>query len=109
MAQRISQSLGRHLAAAASAAAIGLGVIAASLSSAAAQQVVVVVNGDPITAVDIAQRSKLLQISTHREPARQEVIDELIDERLKLQVAKRYKLEISDSEVDSTFNGIASR
>jgi len=69
----------------------------------------VVVNGDPITAIDIAQRSKLLQISTHREPPRQEVIDELIDERLKLQVAKRYKLEISDSEVDNTFNGIASR
>src|SRR4051794_30197039 len=109
MAQRISQSVGRRLSAAASAAAIVLGVTLASLGPAAAQQVVVVVNGDPITAIDIAQRTKLLQISTHREPPRQEVIDELINEKLKLQVAKRYKLEVSDADVDGTFNGIASR
>lgn len=113
MTQRISQSIGRRLAvtasAAASAAAIVLGVTLASLSPVAAQQVVVVVNGDPITAIDIAQRSKLVQLSTHKEPSRQEVLDELIDEKLKLQVAKRYKLEVTDSEVDSTFNSIASR
>jgi peptidyl-prolyl cis-trans isomerase SurA len=37
------------------------------------------------------------------------VLDELIDEKLKLQDAKRWKLEITDSEVNSTFNNIASR
>jgi peptidyl-prolyl cis-trans isomerase SurA len=97
------------MAAIAARMAVFLVLIAASLSPAAAQQVVVVVNGDPITAIDITQRSKLLQLSTHRDPPRQEVIDELINERLKLQVAKRYKLDISDSDVDATFNNVASR
>lgn len=97
---------GRHLVAATLAA---MALAAAWHSPAAAQQVVVMVNGDPITAVDIAQRTKLLQVSTHRVPTRQEVLDELIDERLKLQTAKRYKLEITDAEVDGAFNNIASR
>jgi len=69
----------------------------------------VVVNGSPITAIDIAQRSKLIQISTHKTPTRQEVLDELIDERLKLNVAKRYQLEITDKEVDAAFKNIATR
>jgi peptidyl-prolyl cis-trans isomerase SurA len=74
-----------------------------------AQQVVAVVNGDPITAVDITQRTKLVQLSTHRPAARQEILDELIDEKLKLQIAKRFKLEITDSEIEGTFKTIASR
>jgi peptidyl-prolyl cis-trans isomerase SurA len=74
-----------------------------------AQQVVAIVNGDPITAVDIAMRTKLVQLSTHRAATRQEVLDELIDEKLKLHIAKRYKLEITDQEVDSAFNNIAQR
>jgi len=45
---------------------------------ASAQQVVVIVNGEPITALDIEQRSKLTQLSTHKAPSRQEIIDELI-------------------------------
>src|SRR2546430_1623820 len=84
-------------------------VIAAAHSPAVAQQVVVSVNGDPITALDIAQRTKLIQISAHRTPTRQEVVDELIDEKLKLQVAKRYKLEITDKDVDGAFDNIATR
>ena len=85
-------------------------VMAAAWSPpAGAQQVVVMINGDPITAVDIAQRSKLIQISAHKTPTHQEVVDELIDERLKLQTANRYKLEITDSEVDEAFKNIASR
>jgi len=75
----------------------------------AAQQVVAVINGDPITAIDIAQRTKLIQISAHKAPSRQEVLDELIDERLKLQVAKRFKLEITDGDVDEAFKNIATR
>jgi peptidyl-prolyl cis-trans isomerase SurA len=91
------------------AALLWLGLIVGWHAPAAAQQVVVLINGDPITAIDITQRSKLIQISTHKAPARQEVLDELIDEKLKLQVAKRYKLEITDSEVDAAFKNIATR
>jgi len=91
------------------AALLSLGLVAGWHVPAAAQQVVVLINGDPITAIDIAQRTKLIQISAHKTPSRQEVLDELIDEKLKLQTAKRYKLEITESEVDETFKNIASR
>ena len=80
-----------------------------SQGPAAAQQVVALVNGEPITAMDIAQRTKLIQVSTRQTMTRQQVLDELIDEKLKLHVAKRYKLEISDAEVDAAFNNIATR
>ena len=54
----------------------------------ATSQVQIIVNGDPITAYDIEQRSRLVQLSTRKTPTRKEVVDELIDEKLKLNVAK---------------------
>jgi peptidyl-prolyl cis-trans isomerase SurA len=74
-----------------------------------AQQVVVVVNGEPITALDIEQRSKLIQLSTHKAPPRQDVIDELINEKLKVREAKKFGLDIPASEVDGAYASMASR
>jgi peptidyl-prolyl cis-trans isomerase SurA len=71
--------------------------------------IVVIVAGEPITALDIEQRSKLDQLSTHKMPARQEVIDELITEKLKVKEGKRLGFEVSSTEVDSAFAGMASR
>ena len=88
-------------------AAIAAVCIATGASTlASAQQVLVMVNGDPITTYDVDQRSRFVQISTRKPAARQEVIDELINEKLKVQVLKRYKLEITDKEVDSAFANI---
>jgi peptidyl-prolyl cis-trans isomerase SurA len=78
-------------------------------TTASAQQVVVVVNGEPITALDIEQRSKLTELSTHKKPARQEVLDELINERLKVREAKKWGLDVSNSEVDNAYASMASR
>ena len=83
--------------------------VSAPGSVARAQQVVVIVNGEPITALDIEQRSKLTELSTHKAPARQEVLDELINEKLKVREAKKFGLEISGSEVDSAFATMAGR
>jgi peptidyl-prolyl cis-trans isomerase SurA len=81
-----------------------LAVATAGTSSAvSAQHVLVMVNGQPITSYDVDQRSRFVQISTHKTPARQEIIDELINEKLKVDVLKRYKLEITDKEVDDAF------
>jgi peptidyl-prolyl cis-trans isomerase SurA len=77
--------------------------------AARAQQVVVIVNGEPITALDIEQRSKLSQLSTHKVPPRQEVLDELITETLKVKEGKKWGLEVSDSDVDSAYANMASR
>src|SRR5215471_14115616 len=83
--------------------------VSALATLARAQQVVVIVNGDPITALDIEQRSKLIQLSTHKAPTRQEVLDELINEKLKVREAKKFGLEIPSSEVDTAFASMASR
>jgi peptidyl-prolyl cis-trans isomerase SurA len=83
---------------------------AALLAPAVAQaQVVVLANGSPITELDIAQRSKLIAASKHKAPSRQEVINELIDDRLKISKAKTYGLEVTDKEVDDAFTNMATR
>lgn len=92
------------------AAAVLAGVFwAAPFSSAGAQQIVASVNGEPITAVDLAQRTRLIQASTQKAPSRKEVLDELIEERLKIQTSQRYRLEITDADVDNVLAGMAQR
>jgi len=78
-------------------------------SRALAQHVVLVVNGEIITDYDVAQRTKFNALSTHKTPSRQEVIEELIDEKLKVQIARRYKLDITDNDVDSSYSDMAQR
>ena len=86
-------------------------VIAAVLAAPAAvnAQVVVVANGSPITELDIQQRSKLITNSTQKTLPRQDVINELINDRLKIAKAKVYGLDVSDSEVDAAFDSLAQR
>src|SRR5260221_6686676 len=85
---------------------LGLSALA---TAARAQQVVVIVNGEPITALDIEQRTKLNQLSTHKIPSRQEVLDELINEKRKVREAKKLGLEIPSSEIDTAYASVASR
>lgn len=72
-------------------------------------QIALLVNGDPITAFDIEQRGKLLKLSTHKQPPREDIVKELIDEKLKVQVGKKYGLDISPSDVESAYGNIARR
>jgi peptidyl-prolyl cis-trans isomerase SurA len=78
---------------------------AAAIGPARAQTVVAFVNGEPITARDVESRAKLIELSSsdHKAPARQKVIDELIDEKLQVREARRWGIEISNAEVDSSF------
>jgi peptidyl-prolyl cis-trans isomerase SurA len=78
-------------------------------SVAQAQQVVAFVNGQPITTLDVEHRSKFLELSTKKPPTRKEVLDSLIDEILEIKEAKRFGIDIPDSEVENAFNGVASR
>jgi peptidyl-prolyl cis-trans isomerase SurA len=85
-------------------------IAAAAVSNTArAQQVVMIVNGDVITAYDVEQRMKFVQLSTHKPGVRSEVIDELIDDKLKVQFGRRYKIEIPDSDVDAQFAEMGHR
>jgi peptidyl-prolyl cis-trans isomerase SurA len=86
-------------------------IVAAALAVPATghAQVVVVANGSPITEIDIQQRTKLVITSTHKTPSRQEVINELIDDRIKIAKAKTYSLEVGDDEVDAAYENMAKR
>ena len=88
-------------------AAAVLLVAAVAATPAARAQVVVVANGSPITAYDIEQRTKLIESSEHKRPARQDVIQQLIDDRLKIAKAKEYGLEVPQAQIDQAFNSIA--
>src|SRR5262245_22505563 len=83
-------------------------MIAIVLACPAAAQVVVIANGSPITEYDIQQRMKL-DSSSHKTVTRQQTIDDLIDDRLKISKAKVYGLEVDDSEVSRAFEGMATR
>jgi peptidyl-prolyl cis-trans isomerase SurA len=89
--------------------AVAFATAAALSQPAFAQQVVVIVNGSPITSYDIEQRTKFTIMATHKTPTRQEVIEELIDEKLKVQAGQRYKLEVTDSEVDTAYAAMGQR
>jgi peptidyl-prolyl cis-trans isomerase SurA len=46
---------------------------------------------------------------THKAPPRQDVIDELINEKLKVREAKKWGLDVSTSEIDGAYASMASR
>ncbi len=67
------------------------------------------VNGEPITNYDIEQRTKLDALSTHKAPSRQEVIDELIDQKVKIREAKQFSVDPTSADVDASFAQMSSR
>jgi peptidyl-prolyl cis-trans isomerase SurA len=74
-----------------------------------AQSVAVMVNGEPITNYDIEQRTKLTTLSTHKAPTRQEVIEDLINEKVKIREAKKFGVDPSASDIDSSYAGMSQR
>ncbi len=68
-------------------------VLAVASATRAQEEVVVLVDGEPITSLDIQHRSKFMELSTHKPPSRQEAIDSLVDQILELREAKRYDIE----------------
>jgi peptidyl-prolyl cis-trans isomerase SurA len=86
-------------------------IVVATCVAATAQNVVVVVNGEPITALDVEQRMKFLQLTnpSQKPAAKQTVIEELIDEKLKVREGKRWGIEISDSEVETMYATMGQR
>ena len=74
-----------------------------------AQTVAVMVNGDPITNYDIEQRSKLTFLTTHKPADRQQVINELIDEKVKIREGKKFGVDPSASDIDQSYAAMSSR
>jgi peptidyl-prolyl cis-trans isomerase SurA len=90
--------------------AIAAGLVLTGLPAPArAQNIVVMVNGDPITDFDIDQRSKLDQLTTQKTPPRQDVINELIEDRIKLKEGKKYGVDPGVSDINQSYEGMAQR
>jgi len=84
-------------------------LVLAVASNARAQEVVAFVSGQPITTLDVEHRGKFMQMSTKKVPTRKEVLDSLIDEILEVNEAKRFTIEVPESEVDNAFSNVATR
>jgi peptidyl-prolyl cis-trans isomerase SurA len=65
-------------------------------------------DSEQITELEIQQRSRLTEHGG-KAPAREDVIDELRKEKLKINEARASGVEISDSEVDEAYARMASR
>ncbi|HEX7882094.1 MAG TPA: peptidylprolyl isomerase, partial [Afipia sp.] len=61
-------------------------------STVMAQSVAAMVNGEAITNFDVDQRIKLTQLTARKVISRQEALEELINDKLKVKEAKRYGL-----------------
>lgn len=103
----IATSLLRFARAAALAAATL--VLAGHGSQARAQSIVAVVNGEAITNSDIQQRIKLTTLTVRKTPSRQEALDDIINDKLKIREGKRYGLDLSATDIDAAFGNMASR
>lgn len=88
-----------------------LAVFALSIFSAgpAAAQVVALVNGDPVTAVDVTQRVRLNETFLRKKTNKKEALEELINEKIELQQAKQKSIYITDEQINKALSGMAQR
>jgi peptidyl-prolyl cis-trans isomerase SurA len=101
--------LSRQLWSRAAGGAVALAVLAGGISPVPAQSIACMVNGEPITSLDIEQRTKLNFLTTRKQMSRQEVLDELTNEKVKLKEAKRFGIDPTASDVDQSYSGMSQR
>lgn len=78
------------------------------VTPARAQSVAAMVNGEPITNFDIDQRMRLQALSNQK-GSRKQVLEELIDEKVKIKEAKKYGVDPSASDIDASIASMAQR
>ena len=88
---------------------LALAVLAGGISPLPAQSIACMVNGEPITQMDIEQRTKLNFLTTRKQMPRQEVLEELTNEKVKLKEAKRFGVDPSASDVDGAYGSMSQR
>ncbi|WP_225714049.1 SurA N-terminal domain-containing protein [Bradyrhizobium semiaridum] len=88
---------------------LALALLAGGGVTAHAQTIAVMVNGEPITNFDIEQRAKLDALTGKKGENRQAILNDLIDEKVKIKEAKKFGVDPGSSDVDQAFNGMAQR
>ena len=72
--------------------------------------IIALVNDEPISAYDVVQRVRFMSATTRKQPSeamRKKAIDDLINENLQMQEAKKQNIVVSDDQVDNALNNIA--
>jgi len=87
-----------------SAIIVGLALLLLAVPASAAT-VRVKVNGDPITDIQIAQRQALMTLEGKR--GQKAAVDELVNEALELQEAKRLGFTVAETDIDDAVLGLA--
>ncbi len=88
---------------------LAIALLGALGGAAQAQQILVMVNGVPITSYDVAQRQKLHTMIENKSPGAKDTLEELIDERIKVQTAARIGITVDDDELAKIYSGVAER
>lgn len=89
-------------------AVFAAGIVVMPHGTAQAQAIALVVNGDPVTTVDVEQRMKLLHVL--RQPAsREAALESMIIDRLKYREASHYGISVNDNEIGEALNLDAAR
>ena len=89
--------------------ALALPPAALALPAMAQTSIVAVVNGEPITSYDVAQRERLLRLTGGGGALKEKAIEELISEKIQIKAAKAAKIEAPDADVDRAVADIATR
>jgi peptidyl-prolyl cis-trans isomerase SurA len=87
--------------------ALAIFALTCAVLPAAAAGVRLTVNDTPITDVQIFQRAKLMGLEHHPGNLTTEATNELIDDALKLQEAKRLNIKVTDQQVEDSFLNVA--
>lgn len=78
------------------------------VTPARAQSVAAMVNGEPITNFDIDQRMRLMALSNQK-GSRKQVLEDLIDEKVKIKEAKKYGVNPTAADIDSSYASMSQR
>ncbi len=72
-----------------------------------AAEISVVVNGTPITSTDIQRRAAFIRLQQRRGNARELAIDELVEQTIRMQEAKRLRIVITDKQANDAYANFA--
>ncbi len=91
-------------------ALISIAALSATVGAtpARAQSVAAMVNGEPITNFDIDQRMRLMALSNQK-GSRKQVLEDLIDEKVKIKEAKKYGVNPTAADIDSSYASMSQR
>jgi peptidyl-prolyl cis-trans isomerase SurA len=90
------------------AAALGIGAAALPVAPAVAQTTVASVNGDPITGREVEQRARVERLIFRRNLSRGQVIETLIEDRVKIAEGRRLGMRVNAEFLDDLIGRYAS-